>query len=240
MRPPTRAARRCRHLHRAPSARQHGLSLVELMVGMALGLVIIAAALLALTQQLQASRSLVQEARLMQDLRTTADLMTRDLRRAGHWADAASGVWHAAHPAPLTNPHQDTRMASDTVDFSYSRDSRETNGLDSQAHLGYRLRAGAIDMQLGAGPWQALTDSGTLLITELRITPHTERVTLAELCAQPCPENAAPASTCPPEQVQRRVDVLITARSAHNAQLSHSLQTSVRLRNDGLVGSCPA
>jgi prepilin peptidase dependent protein B len=62
---------------------QHGLSIVELMVGLALGLLVVAAALLALTHHLRENRSLLMEARLMQDLRTTSDLIARDLRRAG-------------------------------------------------------------------------------------------------------------------------------------------------------------
>ena len=51
------------------------------------------------------ARSL-SEARLMQDLRTTAELVARDLRRAGHWSAAASGVRVDGDvAAPLANPH---------------------------------------------------------------------------------------------------------------------------------------
>ncbi|MBC7956050.1 MAG: prepilin-type N-terminal cleavage/methylation domain-containing protein, partial [Cytophagales bacterium] len=71
---------------------QQGLSIVELMVGMAIGLVIVAAALFALTHHLRTNQSLLIEARLMQDLRTASDLIARDLRRAGPLTQPAGGV----------------------------------------------------------------------------------------------------------------------------------------------------
>ena len=79
--------------HRSP---QRGFTLVELLVGLALALVVVAAGTLLLARQAHEQRALVIEARLMQDLRSTADLVARDLRRAGHWGDAGAGVWTAA------------------------------------------------------------------------------------------------------------------------------------------------
>src|SRR6185369_348939 len=75
-----------------PRRHQQGLSIVELMVGLAIGLVVVAAALLALTNHLRENRSLLLEARLMQDLQTTTDLIARDLRRAGPLSLANGGA----------------------------------------------------------------------------------------------------------------------------------------------------
>ncbi len=64
-------------------SRSRGLSMVELLVGTAVGLVVAAAAAGVVgTHQRELRRSLI-EARLMQDLRTTSELVARDLRRAG-------------------------------------------------------------------------------------------------------------------------------------------------------------
>lgn len=62
---------------------QHGLTLVELMVGMAIGLVLTAIALFAMTQHLKENHRLLLEARLTQDFHATLELLSRDLRRAG-------------------------------------------------------------------------------------------------------------------------------------------------------------
>jgi prepilin peptidase dependent protein B len=214
--------------------RTRGLSLVELMIGMALGLLIVAAGLLAFTHHLRETRSLVLEARLMQDLRTTTELITRDLRRAGHWAGAASGAWHASASAPLANPYQHTTLSGGTVVFHYSRDTHDNHRIDSHEHFGYRLRAGAIDMQMGEGRWQALTDSDTLQVTALSITKHHEPIPLAAWCAQPCPEGHA----CPTQMVQR-FDVRLSGHARNDKHMSRSLHTSVRLRNDTITGACP-
>ncbi|MDO9316463.1 MAG: hypothetical protein Q7T97_18165, partial [Burkholderiaceae bacterium] len=73
--------------------RQAGVSLVELLIGISLGLFIVGAALSMLVVHLRESRTLIAQSRLMQDLRTATDLIARDLRRAGYWGDAAAGVW---------------------------------------------------------------------------------------------------------------------------------------------------
>ena len=69
------------------------MSLVELLIGITLGLFITGAGITAFVVHLRESRSLIAQSRLMQDLRATTDLITRDLRRAGYWGDAAAGVW---------------------------------------------------------------------------------------------------------------------------------------------------
>jgi type IV pilus assembly protein PilW len=85
-------------------ARERGLSLVELMVGMAISLVIVAAALLSLTHHLRESRNLVTQARLMQDLNTASDLIARNLRRADTLSPSQGSV-------AFSFPNDSARMA---------------------------------------------------------------------------------------------------------------------------------
>ena len=79
---------------------QAGLSIVELMVGVAIGLVIVAAAALLMTGQLVENRRLLVETQLQQDLRGAADIITRELRRAGTGQDteALDTIWYAGTP----------------------------------------------------------------------------------------------------------------------------------------------
>lgn len=78
----------------APDMRrtQRGLTLVELMVGMAIGLLITAIALLAMSQHLRENHRLLVETRLTQDLQAVMDLVSRDIRRAGTLTVQADGV----------------------------------------------------------------------------------------------------------------------------------------------------
>jgi prepilin peptidase dependent protein B len=183
---------------------QHGLSIVELMVGLAIGLVVVAAALLALTHHLRENRSLLMEARLMQDLRTASDLIARDLRRAG----------------PLSLTDGGTR-------FTYP---------DSSEPLAYRLRDGVIEMKLGEGYWQAMTDANTLRVASFSITPHMQEIVLDGFCSQPCTEDNP---SCPPRQTLRSLAIRVEARATTDTALRRSVQTTVRLRNDALTGACP-
>ena len=92
-------------------------------------------------------------------------------------------------------------------------------------------------MQLGADNWQALTDSGLLLVTAFNVTPFIQDVALNGFCTSTCP----PASTtCPPHLHVRSLVVQISGRSVADSNVSRSLRTAVRLRNDRLVGACAA
>ena len=215
-----------------------GLSLIELMIGIAMALFIAAAGTTVLTSNLRDNRALLLEARLMQDLRTATDIVSRDLRRAGFWAAATQGIWSADAGAMLANPYAALRSgaaASDAVGFQYSRDPSENHVVDSNEEFGFRLRNRVIEMQLGATNWQALTDSGTLAITEFSVTPTLQDIDLSRYCAQPCP---AGSTVCPPRQQVRSLAVVMTGRSIHDARVTRSLRSHVRLRNDAVSGEC--
>ena len=217
--------------------RQRGLSLVELLVGAAIGLVVAAAAGKLLAGHLRESRSLLLEARLMQDLRTSTDLVTRDLRRAGYWGGAASGVWLAGASGVLANPYAAWpagTAASDAISFQFSRDGSENHSIDSNERFGFRLRSGTLEMQLGAANWQALTDASTLTVTAFSITPTVQSVSLAGYCAHACA-----GSACPQQQL-RSLAVRLTGRAIADTSLSRSAHSEVRLRNDVITGACPA
>jgi type IV pilus assembly protein PilW len=211
-------------------SRQCGLSLVELMVGLALGLFVAAAGLAALAEQWREHRQSTAAMRLMQELRSTGDVITRDLRRAGHWGA----------PAPLgANPYAalaPAAAASDATSFAYSRDTAENQVLDGNEQFGLRLRRGVIELLLGAGNWQALTDAGTLVVTEFVVQPRIDRISLLEHCAQPCP----PGGSCEAHVDVRRLAIRITARAATDPSLVRRVDTLVRLRNDAVIGHCPA
>lgn len=220
-----------------PAAR--GLTLVELLVGMALGLLVVAGGTTLLANQLREHRSLIIEARLMQDLRTTADVVARDLRRAGHWGDAGAGVDSAGQIA-LANPYAAIApegAASDAVSLRYSRDIAENHVVDGNEQFGFRLRNRAIEIQLGSGNWQALTDATLLAVTEFDVAPTVAAIDLDALCSQACP---AGSSDCPPRQHLRSLALKITAHAVADAAIVRSVVANVRVRNDRLVGACPA
>ena len=206
-------------------ARQRGLSLIELMIGVAIALFIVAGGSTLLVGHLRENRALLLDARLTQDLRTAADVITRDLRRAGYWGHA--GPW--ANPYAALAPGA---AASDAVSLRYSMDAAENDAVDSNEQFGFRLRAGAIELQLGAGNWQALTDATTLTVTTFSVTPEVQDVSLAAFCPSACT-----AGSCPHQQV-RSLAVVITAALASDARVTRTVRSNARVRGDALIGQC--
>lgn len=185
--------------------RRSGVSLVELMVGMAAGLLVVALALVAMAQHLHENRRLLAQTRLLQDLRTVSDLILRDLRRAGPIAVDDEGV----------------------------RFTRAAGGEE----LAYRLRTGVLEMRIGDGAWQAMTDVDTLRISSFEVDPTVHDTPLAAFCSRTCP----PDSTgCPPRQQSRSLALRIEATAPQEPGLSRRLTSTLRLRHDLLLGACPA
>ena len=69
-------------MNRTKSSR--GFSLVELMIALAAGLVVSTAAVAFLMSSFRSNSEYVQSTKLTQELRSSLDLITRDLRRAGY------------------------------------------------------------------------------------------------------------------------------------------------------------
>ena len=216
MRPPRRPGRRLR-------VAQHGLSLVELMVGIAIGLFVVAAATLVVTTQLGNNRRLLLETQLQQDLRATMDIVTRELRRAGSASDAAAlrGVWYSPDIPVLKSDVAEARAVSaEEVEYRYVR------GTDP-GPFGFKLESGLIKSRLGGAGWQELTDGNVMQVTRFLVTPTVTEAPIA------CPRLCEDGSTdCWPTLAVRRFAVEIDAVARHDAEVRRSLRSEVRLRND--------
>jgi type IV pilus assembly protein PilW len=220
--------------------RERGLSMVELMVGVAIGLFVVAGATVAVSNQLGDNRRLMLETQMQQDLRAAADLIARDLRRAGYWGAAESGVWTASAVSVASNPYTPmsatvSGTAASAVTFAYSRSAIENNSIDATDESGFRLsNAGVIEMRTGAG-WQALTDVNTMRVTNFQVILTKSDIALA--CFNACPVGAA---NCPPTQSVREFEILIDATAVHDSNVQRGVRSKARLRNDVVVGACPA
>ncbi|MCU0920251.1 MAG: prepilin-type N-terminal cleavage/methylation domain-containing protein [Burkholderiaceae bacterium] len=217
-----------------------GLSLVELLVGIAVGLIVVAGASFVAVNQLGDNRRLMLETQVQQDLRAAADIVARDLRRAGYWGAAETGAWQGNDPTVAANPYTELDPASAgaavaQVNFSYSRDLAEDNAVDDdKERFGFKLEGGAIKMLIG-GVWQSMTDTNVLEVTRFDIT--VDRQSVQQACFNECPGGG---TSCWPTQDVRRFSVEIDGRAASDAAVRRSVRESVRLRNDTRAGACPA
>ena len=70
--------------------------------------------------------------------------------------------------APPSNPYRDVTIAANSVSYSIDRDGDAT--ITGGEPAGFRLSGNVIQVQTGAGGWQALTDPQTVQITAFNIT----------------------------------------------------------------------
>ena len=213
-----------------------GLTLVELMVGIAVGLMVVAGASFVAVNQIGDNRRLTLETQVQQDLRAAADMIARDLRRSGYWGAPQQGLWQGSSPATAANPYTLVEPAAGQITFRYSRDAVEDNSVDADNEtFGFKLDGGAIKMLIG-DTWQQLTDPAVLEVTGFAVTPQSQSVQQA--CFNECPSGGGTA--CPPTLEIRRYDIAITGHAVSDSTVVRSVRESVRLRNDLPTGACPA
>ncbi|GAB4036670.1 MAG: hypothetical protein Fur0014_03520 [Rubrivivax sp.] len=205
--------------------REAGMSLVELMVGIAVGLFIVGAATMVVTTQLGDNRRLLIETQLQQDLRASVDIITRELRRSGAWGAASQGIWYPESPSPAaSNPFQalDVDGEAGSVTFEYHR------GPGAEGPYGFRLRSGVIQTQLAGSGWQDLTDANVMTVTRFAIESVENRSD-----PLPCPRLCPDGTTgCWPRLVSRTLRIDIEAEARGDDSVQRTLSTVVRPRND--------
>lgn len=227
-----------------PMHLSQGMSIIELLIGVAIGLFILAGASAMFLSNVTNSRQLLLEARINQDLRATMDLLTRDLRRGGYWGNSLTGTL-ASGSGSITapNPYSGvTATGSTQIDYTYTRDATENNALDAGTEqFGFKLDtvSHAIQMYIG-GQWQTLTNTDILNIPNngLTITPTETTIDIRAACAKTCTDSLL-TPTCPRIQV-RTYNIVLTGAAKANAAVTRTLRSQVRVRNDAISGACPA
>jgi type II secretory pathway pseudopilin PulG len=235
---------------------QQGLGLVELMVGITIGLIVAAGASMVAVNQITEHRRLMLETQVQQDLRAAADLLQQDMRRAGFRGLAQLGVWAPASGVgtPLEQAAQaatanvySTITKSDTdnirsLEYSYARrvDSEYSDGtaLLSNEYFGIKWDRAKQTLYLllgkkdGQPNWQPITDPDTVKIVDFDIQVVEQSLPLSDFCDSPCT-----TAGCPLQKV-RRVEFKIRGSAKHDANVVRTLTGTERIRADAMSGAC--
>jgi type IV pilus assembly protein PilW len=216
--------------------RPRGLSLVELLAGLAIGLLVAGAAVTSVMAHLREDRRAADERRLVRELHMAADLVARDLRRAGHWDGVVAASWHEAGPL-VVNPHAALTPQAGPADAARYGYAGLAPGAATE-DLGLRLSAGVVQLRLGDGAWQALTDAATVQVTHFGLTPTVHPVLLDALCGGACAPGVPGCGA--PLQAVRTLVVELRGRSPRAPHATAAAHRVVRVRNDAVTGACPA
>jgi type IV pilus assembly protein PilW len=250
-----------KHSLRTRTARlARGLSITEFMVGIVVGLFIVGGATKLFVDYLGSNRSLLLGTRVNQDLRAAADLVARDLRRAGYWRNAESGISTTLGVLPVVNPYRTVSLSAGVIDYSYAKDSNNT--LDAATEqFGVRRAVvsgkGVLQLQT-AGAWYSITDPATLdfpAADGVTITQSANRVVdvfnecpcIFELtCTKnqfkdPNPDTGATGIyyATRPRLTVREFNLRLKAVASADATIVREINETVRVRNDALDGVCP-
>lgn len=235
---------------------QRGLTLVELMVGITIGLIITAGASMMAVNQIGEHRRITIEVQIQQDLRLIADMVAQQIRRAGFRGWSELGVWvpelAGGAPTPAiesTNNPFDALSESDdgkTLTFVYETNpvlGKTRSDMTSYAddvndadHGGFKIEDGELKIQLGRGNWQPISDKSSYRFDSARSSfkISTQSQSLEEFCDLPCNGLA----DCPPQQDVRTVTVTLVATSVLLQDVTRTVQIVERVRSDKIVGVC--
>jgi prepilin peptidase dependent protein B len=218
------------------------------MVGVAISLVVVAGGLSLLANFTGENRRLLLETRLNQDLRAAMDVVTRDLRRAGYWQGSTAGMWVEGGPnVPTQNNYRffygsacnastlgasapTPAAAASSVCYTVAGDSN--NAVAANEYYGFHLSAGTLFAVVSGSAQQALTDPGTVTISDFVVTPSSQTIPMAGFCKVTCTTNC-------PRLIVREFEVVLKGNVPADPTVQRQLRSNVRVRNDFYDGQCP-
>lgn len=202
---------------------QRGISLVELLVGVAVGLFVVAGVTAIAATQLSDNRRLLVESQVQQDLRASVDVIARELRRAGASSGPELIVFTEGDTPPAPNTFAPiTNPTPSVINYSYHRSAGQ------EGPYGFQLVNGVIRSRLGNAGWQDLTDSRSLQVTDFSITttsPAQAQVACTKLCADK-------TTNCWPSVTLREHDIVVTGRAVTDPAVQRTFRATVRNRSD--------
>ena len=211
-----------------------GITFIELLIGLALGSLVIAAILGLYVQFAGTSRSLVTQSRMYHELDTVLGIMTRDIRRAGYWqfvdpASAPDNPFIGVGTDLQTGSYDSSTGTDSCLTYAYDLNQDGVFSRGNNELFGFRLRDHTIEMRTGgtetgcaSGSWQKIT-SDSVLIYGLTFT--IERQFLDPFTG---------VSTCHNSGCQqvRRVHITISASPANSHGNTLTMTTTVLVRNN--------
>jgi type II secretory pathway pseudopilin PulG len=211
---------------------QRGMSIVELMVGIAVGLMVTAAASLLMSGQLVENRRLVIETQMQQDLRAALDIMSRELRRSGSNSEVPvlASIWYPGGPSAGRNDTADELgISGGQINYWY------TTPTALAGPFGYKKDGTVLRTFLGEN-WQELTDPNIMSVTAF--TPTITPEPTAAAVVLPCPKLCSDGTTnCWPRHQVRTARLEVEAQAKRDSTVKRAISGTVRLRNDYVLFS---
>lgn len=219
------------------SSKQLGLSLVELMVSITIGLFIALGITTLLANNLRSNTQLAAANRLQQEVRNVMSIMTRDIRRAGFWTVSENSVGIQLD----INPFDSITITGSCILYSYDLDSSNssspTNGSNGTNELfGFKMDSGSIltrirgsnhTCQSGSDSiWEPLTDPSLTNFSTLNLNLD------SELATGTSPNVFYATGSTGANIFRRTINITLTACLRTDNSVCHTISEKVRVEND--------
>lgn len=171
--------------HMLIHTRQRGVSLIELMIGLVVGMIVVAGVIAIYVTNVRGGTYTIRTAKLNQELRAIMDIMVSDIRRAGVWGGAVVAGVPAGGVNPFSlrsgsqtdiNIHTFGGAARSCVMFAYDRNLSGDATAPLSEVFGFRFNTDRVEM-LSSGNqqtsdctgngWSAVTDNNTVVVDAL-------------------------------------------------------------------------
>lgn len=245
--------------HYRGAQRQQGVSLIELMVGLTVGLIIVMAAGAMYITNLLSARDTGASLRLNSEVRMAMDVMIDEIRRAGY----SPGNTPATNPFMAAGTDLRVNAAGTCVEFAYDANGNgvvdDGSGAAPSEYFGFRITSGILETRTGGdqalndcdtGTWNQLTTPAFVTLSPTGSTPYfsigyqcmdttsntPSTASVAERCLTSANSfNSLPSGTNTNLLETRTVTVSFTATSPVESTFRAVAQQSVWVRNNRVI-----
>lgn len=218
---------------------EHGFSLVELMIAMAVGLFVMGGVVSIFGVSAQAQSESIQTARLQQELRATVSIIRTDIRRAGYWGDALANL---GANNPFTTATTDINVLNGGDCILYTYDLNHDGNVDNNnEYFGFRLNNNAVEMRTSGittddcsinAEWEAVTDSNIVTVTTLNF--DTSNYNCSNI-TNPADTNCTAPTIGDVTQTIRQLNFTLAGNLSKSPMVARTFDDTIRVRNDLLI-----
>lgn len=199
--------------------RQKGLSIVELMITITLGLLLMAALTAVFSNTLGVNSRSLKLSQLHEEATAVMGFMVSELRRTGYRGDAAELVFDPANASTAFNntivvSQLSGEAANSCIMFSYDEDA-DGNHDGAAENFGFRINAGQVQRRQASagcdgGGWQSMTSTDMLVVNDLEFTLTEQMVDLVN---------------------EQRVTIVMEVAMPDDADITRTMTSEVVIRN---------
>lgn len=210
--------------------KQRGYSLLELLIGLGVGVFLLAGGVLIYTHIMKSFYDLLNVIQLDQQLRSAMEVMVTEIRRAGYSANSVNDINSGVNTNPFMASGADIISPSSTcILFTYDYDSSgllpSLNATNYDKRFGYRLTGNTLQARAltdsvfncASGNWIDITDTNLVNISNLTFTLTPTVITL---------DNGVSTLT------MRNATISLTGSLINDASVTRTIVENVRVRND--------